>query len=118
MRSGRLLSLFVSATVCVASLTNLSSPAAAVPPPCATISECAYQLINQRVAENHSLFSVYRDADSAFNHGFPSGLFFSTDINPTSIVIDSGCLDASGSFTGCATDSALMDQTRGTVFRV
>jgi hypothetical protein len=41
---------------------------------CNTISECAYLLLNQRVTVNTKNVYVYKDADSAFNHGFPSRL--------------------------------------------
>jgi hypothetical protein len=86
--------------------------------PCATISACAYQVVNQRAAANQTFFYVYLDADSAFNHGFASGLFFTGDVNPSSVVIDPGCLDAATSASGCATDPNLIDRTRGTVFRI
>ena len=39
------------------------------------VSDAAYSVLNERVAENASPFFVYEDADSGFNHGFPSGLF-------------------------------------------
>ena len=39
------------------------------------ISDSAYGLLTNRVTANHSGFYVYVDADSGFNHGFPSGFF-------------------------------------------
>jgi hypothetical protein len=39
------------------------------------ISDLAYPFANERVAEPLQNFFVYKDADSAFNHGFPSGFF-------------------------------------------
>ena len=86
--------------------------------PCASIDFCAFQVVNQRATANQSAFYVYLDADSAFNHGFASGLFFSNDINPSSVVIDPACLDSTTSATGCATDPTLIDRNRGHVFRI
>ena len=82
---------------------------------CATVSQCAYVLLNQRVNQNQTGFFVYRDSDSAFNHGFPSGLFGTIDL--TRVVLDSTCVDDPGSPTGCSTDRMRLDGTRGTVFR-
>ena len=85
--------------------------------PCTTVSECAYQLLTQRATANQSAFYVYLDADSAFNHGFASGLYFSSDIDPKSAILDGTCLDLPGSPTGCSTDLNALDRQRGTVFR-
>jgi hypothetical protein len=88
---------------------------------CTTISGCAYQLLNQRASANDNSFYVYKDADSGFNHGFPSGLFGSTDVDLSKVMLDAACIDdptldvASG--TGCSTDTKRLDGTRGTVFR-
>ena len=43
------------------------------------ISRAAFPLLAERVNENRENFFVYRDADSGFNHGFPSGLFGAVD---------------------------------------
>src|SRR5260370_15637179 len=82
---------------------------------CNTISDCAYELLNQRVTANRQNFYVYKDADSPFNHGFPSGLFGTIDLSKVSL--DSGCVDDPASSTGCSTDPTRLDTTRGTVFR-
>ncbi len=82
---------------------------------CPTISDCTYRLLNQRVAANRNDFYVYQDADSAFNHGFPSGLFGTIDLKKVSL--DSGCVDDPASPTGCSADLARLDGTGGTVFR-
>src|ERR1051325_12242736 len=37
--------------------------------------DAAYLLLADRVAANRTSFYVYQDADSGFNHGFPSGFF-------------------------------------------
>jgi hypothetical protein len=39
------------------------------------ISDAAYSLLSARAAANRMRFFVYQDADSALNHGFPSGFF-------------------------------------------
>jgi hypothetical protein len=85
------------------------------PAVCGTISDCAYQLLNQRAAANRNNFYIYKDADSAFNHGFPSGLFGTIDLS--NVGLDSGCVDDPASPTGCSADPARFDTTRGTVFR-
>ena len=105
-------------TVIVLAWTSLSCEALAATQPCATVSDCAYQLLNQRTVANQSSFYVYQDADSGFNHGFASGLFGSTDVNLRSVVIESACVDAPTSPTGCSSDPTALDQTRGTVFRI
>ncbi len=84
-------------------------------PGCGTISDCAYQLLNQRASANRNNFHVYKDSDSAFNHGFPSGLFGTIDL--TKVGLDSGCVDDPASPTGCSANLARLDATRGTVFR-
>jgi hypothetical protein len=80
-----------------------------------TISDRAYLLLHERAAANRNNFFVYRDADSAFNHGFPSGLFGTIDLQK--VVLDSNCVDDPASQNGCSTDPARLDKTRGTVFR-
>jgi Calx-beta domain len=84
-------------------------------PLCGTVRDCAYQVLHQRVAANRNNFFVYKDADSAFNHGIPSGLFGTIDL--TKVVLDSNCVDDPASQSGCSTDTARLDTTRGTVFR-
>jgi hypothetical protein len=81
---------------------------------CNTISECAFQLLTQRVNENRNSFFVYKDADSAFNHSFPSGLFGPIDLNKVNL--ESNCIDDPASATGCSTDTSRLDTTHGTVF--
>ncbi|MBV8282718.1 MAG: hypothetical protein JO347_11765, partial [Candidatus Eremiobacteraeota bacterium] len=71
---------------------------------------------------NHSGFFVYKDADSGFNHGFPSGIFTSNNgIFPYQITIDTACLDDPANTTiGCypASDTTHFDASRGTVMRI
>ncbi|MBZ5505687.1 MAG: choice-of-anchor D domain-containing protein [Acidobacteriia bacterium] len=83
---------------------------------CASISDCAYQEMNQRASANQDAFFVYKDADSAFNHGF-TALFGSLDLLDK-ITIDAGCLDSPASSIGCSSDLNALDGTRGTVFRI
>lgn len=79
-----------------------------------SISTAAYTLINARVAFNRTNFFVYRDADSAFNHGFPSGIFG----NVNSVNLNPACIDDPHSSNGCSTDSNRLDRTRGNVLQV
>ena len=100
-------------------LPHFSVPLAAsqAPQPSAAssgISPGAYTLINARVAFNRMNFFVYRDADSAFNHGFPSGVFGNTN----SVALDPACVDDPASSTGCSTDANRLDRKRGNVLQV
>src|ERR1035441_3406892 len=49
------------------------------------ISDPAYTLINTRTMQNQGQFFVYQDMDSGFNHGFPSGLFGSSQVAMTKL---------------------------------
>jgi hypothetical protein len=80
---------------------------------CTTISACAFQSLIDRLSENTNGFFVYRDSDSAYNHGFPSGVFGSFGIH-----LDSACVDDLVSPSGCTTDRQRFDASRGTVFRL
>jgi hypothetical protein len=80
------------------------------------ISSSAYNLLNSLVSANQNCFYVYKDVDSALNHGFPSrfGTF-------SAVAIDEGCVDDPVDLTiGCypASDTTDFDGTRGTVMRV
>lgn len=83
---------------------------------CKSISGCALQDLLSNVTANQNGFFVYKDADSAFNHGFPSGLFGGAAFAPTTIVINAACVDDPASPSGCSNDSARVDGTHGTVF--
>jgi hypothetical protein len=78
------------------------------------ISAPAYQEISQRAAANETSFYVYQDADSGFNHGFPSGFFGVT----SAITINTACVDDPNAANGCSTDPTSLDTTRGTVLQV
>lgn len=71
-------------------------------------------MINERTADNSEAFFVYQDADSGFNHGFPSGLFGTVP----KIHLDAACLDDPGAPGGCSSDASLLDQVRGNVLRI
>lgn len=81
------------------------------------ISDVAYPLLAERVMANRMSFYVYQDADSGFNHGFPSGLFALNDALDK-IHLDAACLDDPQSATGCSTDMERLDCVRGTGLRV
>ena len=76
-----------------------------------TISGGAYALLAERVAANQTAFYVFEDADSGFNHGYPSGLFGATG----KIELDPGCVDDPN---GCSVDRDRLDRDRGTVLRI
>jgi hypothetical protein len=78
------------------------------------ISDAAYPLIAERVSANRAGFYVYQDADSGFNHGFPSGLFGVLN----KINIEAGCVDDFSATNGCSKDLSRLDQEQGTVLRI
>src|SRR5271169_1975038 len=53
------------------------------------ISGPAYQVLDSRTGADQTVFYVYLDRDSGFNHGFPSGCFGDCG----TITIDPGCID-------------------------
>lgn len=71
----------------------------------------AYALLNERSAGNRTAFYVYRDADSAFNHGTP---YTAT----AKVHLDSACVDDAVATTGCSSDSNRIDRARGNVLRI
>jgi hypothetical protein len=77
--------------------------------------------LQARVTANQQAFYVYKDADSGFNHGFPSGWFANPISNLSTISLDAGCVDdPADTTTGCypATDTSVLDTVRGTVLRI
>ncbi len=79
---------------------------------CVNVTNCAFQLINQRVDANQNAFFVYEDGNSAFNHGYIS-LFGTVDL--TKVGINAFCVDDPALQTGCSSDAAALDGVRGTV---
>ena len=81
------------------------------------LSNGAYELLHQRVAENLGGFYVYKDAGSAFNHGELT--LFSSQSPPITLVsVDANCISDPTSPNGCATDPATLDRVRGSVLHV
>jgi hypothetical protein len=79
-----------------------------------SISHAVNPLLSARVAANHTSYFIYQDADSGFNHGFPSGFFGTT----AKIRLETACLDDAGSVDGCSTDPDRLDRERGNVLRI
>jgi fibronectin type 3 domain-containing protein len=78
-------------------------------------------LLQARAMANLSAFYVYKDQDSGFDHGFPSGFFASSMANLGTIHLDAGCIDnPADSTTGCypATATDVLDTVHGTVLRI
>lgn len=88
-----------------------TAPGFAVDPP---LVAGAFNEIARRVDENQSGFFVYKDVDSAFNHGFPSGLFGALD----RIQVNGACLEEPSSPSACSTNLARLDRVRGTVLQI
>ncbi len=89
----------------------------------ADFSEGAYELLHQRVGYHSEHFYVYRDADSGFNRGTPSGFFAGDrwgqrpDLRDQ-IRIDAACVFDASQPTGCSADPNALDRQRGTVMRI
>lgn len=71
-------------------------------------------LLLQRVAANRQSFFVYRDSDSAFNHGVASGVFGASD----RIELDVTCIDDAATANGCTSDPTRLDRIHGNVLRI
>jgi hypothetical protein len=82
------------------------------------VSDAAYTLLNARTTANQQNFFVYQDQDSGFNHGYPSGLFASSQANLATIRTDAGCVYDAAAAASCGTSTSAMDRSRGTVFRI
>jgi hypothetical protein len=82
------------------------------------ISDAAYPLLVERVTANRSVFFVYQDADSGFNHAFASG-FFASPGNPQDVIeLKASCLEDAASPGGCSSDASRLDVVRGTVMSI
>lgn len=79
-------------------------------------TEAAYTLLADRVGANRVSFYAYQDADSGFNHGFPSGFFPNGAQNRTHL--NSACIDDPNSVTGCSSDVNRLDRMRGNVLSI
>jgi hypothetical protein len=78
------------------------------------ISDAAYPLLNQLTAGNQQQFYVYQDADSAYNHGFPSG-FFGTI---SKIHLNTAALDDPSATSGVSTDPNRLDAVHRNVMQI
>ncbi|HEV3073967.1 MAG TPA: hypothetical protein VHB47_06070, partial [Thermoanaerobaculia bacterium] len=78
----------------------------------------AYSLMAARTAAVTADFYVYQDADSGFNHGFPSGFFADQPTTRQKIHLDSACIDDPAAPTGCSSDPNALDRVRGTVLQI
>ncbi len=88
-----------------------SSPAQASSTP---LSDAAFPLLLDRTQTNRQAFYVYRDADSGFNHGFPSGFFGTT----SKIHIDTAAINDTNSVSGVSTNLNVLDRRHGNVLQV
>ncbi len=79
-----------------------------------TLSDAAYPLLDARPTENQGSFYVYRDGDSGFNHGFPSGAYGAT----AAVHVNAAALDDPTSPSGTTTDPSRSDPVHGTVLSV
>jgi hypothetical protein len=82
------------------------------------LSDAAYSLLVERAAADTTAFYVYQDADSGFNHGFPSGFFGADASDLARIHLNAACIDSSIATNGCSTDPNLLDRTHGNVLSV
>ena len=76
--------------------------------------DAAYDLITQRTIANQNAFYIYQDADSGFNHGYPSGFYGDT----WTIDLKADCINDPVSIGGCSTDTNVLDRQNGTVLRI
>ena len=82
----------------------------------ATLEQSAEKLLTQRVADVRDNFYVYKNADSGFNFGFPSGFFTGGGAPHPQLLI--ACVDDPSEKMGCTKSSERFDTKRGTVFRI
>ena len=78
-------------------------------------------LLVARSSADQQVFYVYQDADSGFNHAFPSGKFASNNTDPTVLAkmhINSAAVDDPSSSSGTTADPTRMDQAHGTVMQL
>lgn len=82
------------------------------------LTDAAYLLLTNLIAFNRTVFYVYQDADSGFNHGFPSGFFGADPSDLNRIHLDTACVDEPASAAGCSTDVNRLDRAHGNVMSV
>ncbi|MFN7921455.1 MAG: hypothetical protein U0Q16_15240 [Bryobacteraceae bacterium] len=82
----------------------------------AGISGPAIDWVQSQALRNRSVFFIYENLDSGFNHSFPSGFFPAGGVSK--IHLDAGCVFDATTANGCATNPAKLDRDRGTVMRI
>src|SRR3954452_1194632 len=80
-----------------------------------SVAPAALNLINELTAANRSAFCAYKDSDSGFNHGFPSGWFANSPAARAKIHLDMACVYDPASANGCTVAPNRLDWGRGTV---
>lgn len=78
------------------------------------VTDAAYSFVHRQAIPNQADFYVYQDADSAYNHSFPSGKFGSI----SKIQVDTAAIDSPSSITGVTTDTNALDRLHGNVLSV
>ena len=73
------------------------------------IAEGAWSHLTAQTEANRTQFYVYKDADSGFNHGYPSGFFGAMG----KIDLDAACGERNKSPHACRWTSPFVDTARG-----
>lgn len=100
-------------TILTALLTSLSS-LATTSQASGAVDDSGYQLLNTRATADRNEFYIYQDADSGFNHGFPSGFIGDT----SRINVNTSCIDDPASSSGCSNNLLALDQQHGNVAQI
>lgn len=87
------------------------------------VSDGAFELLHQRTNFNEQNFYVYQDADSGFNHGFPSNFFAGDNGGVRQDLIEGlttnlAAIDDVTAATGVTKDPNVLDRQRVTVWQV
>jgi hypothetical protein len=80
----------------------------------APFSDAALELLRERTGANEANFYIYKNADSGFNHGIPSGFFGAIG----QISLDTACVFDPSAPNGCSTSPNYLDSVHGTVVRL
>ncbi len=71
--------------------------------------DAAVKLQKKRTEAGANSFYVYEDADAGFNHGFPSGVFGSSGLDPNAVARKPACIESVVSITGCSSEDKSKD---------
>ncbi len=101
-------------------VSSLIVLASAVVPASASVVDTgsAYGVLSGRTEADTKTFYIYQDADSGFNHGSPSGFFFSDLAALQKIHENTACLDDPSVPSGCSADPNRLDRNRINVLRI